>query len=97
MVIILTYILELFEYMACDCVLSIYYVCIQCREELLELDELTREILAGRVLCGFKALTPNFPPTFKVTSYASICVCFMLQFNMNTIAIKKVWTGSDRL
>ncbi len=32
---------------------------------LLQLDELNRELAAGRVLCGFKALQPNFPPTFK--------------------------------
>ena len=33
--------------------------------ELLGLDELTREMDAKRVLCGYKALTPAFPPTFK--------------------------------
>lgn len=33
--------------------------------ELLALDELNRELAAKRVLCGFKALTPAFPPTFK--------------------------------
>lgn len=32
---------------------------------LLELDELNREMKAGRVLEGFKALQPTFPPTFK--------------------------------
>lgn len=35
--------------------------------ELLKLDELTREIAAGRVLDGFTALKPCFPPTFKRT------------------------------
>ena len=33
--------------------------------ELLALDELTREMAAGRVLCGYTALEPLFPPTFK--------------------------------
>eukprot|EP00603_Paraphysomonas_imperforata_P012512 CAMPEP_0114463498 /NCGR_PEP_ID=MMETSP0104-20121206/7397_1 /TAXON_ID=37642 ORGANISM="Paraphysomonas imperforata, Strain PA2" /NCGR_SAMPLE_ID=MMETSP0104 /ASSEMBLY_ACC=CAM_ASM_000202 /LENGTH=703 /DNA_ID=CAMNT_0001636453 /DNA_START=116 /DNA_END=2227 /DNA_ORIENTATION=- len=33
--------------------------------ELLTLDELNREIAAKRVLCGYTALTPCFPPTFK--------------------------------
>jgi hypothetical protein len=35
--------------------------------ELLALDELNREIAAKRVLCGYTALTPSFPPTFKRT------------------------------
>lgn len=34
-------------------------------KELLELDELNREIAAGRVLNDFTALQPSFPPTFK--------------------------------
>lgn len=33
--------------------------------ELLALDELGREMRAKRVLCGYTALTPEFPPTFK--------------------------------
>jgi hypothetical protein len=34
-------------------------------QKLLEYDELNRELAAGRVLSSFKALQPNFPPTFK--------------------------------
>lgn len=35
-------------------------------DEILQHDELNREIAAGRVLaCGFKAMQPRFPPTFK--------------------------------
>jgi hypothetical protein len=34
-------------------------------EDLLKLDELEREMTAGRVLDGFTALTPKFPPTYK--------------------------------
>lgn len=34
-------------------------------DELLKLDELNRELAAGRVLHGFTALQPRFPPTFK--------------------------------
>jgi hypothetical protein len=33
--------------------------------EMMKYDELNREIAAKRVLNGFEALTPNFPPTFK--------------------------------
>jgi len=33
--------------------------------ELLKLDELNRELASGRVLEGFTALQPCFPPTFK--------------------------------
>jgi hypothetical protein len=33
--------------------------------ELLKMDELNRELAAGRVLKGFTALQPSFPPTFK--------------------------------
>ena len=32
---------------------------------LLKFDELNRELAAGRILNGFKALQPSFPPTFK--------------------------------
>ena len=32
---------------------------------LLEFDELNRELLAQRVLPGFIAPAPKFPPTFK--------------------------------
>ena len=32
---------------------------------LLKYDELNRELAAGRILNGFKALQPSFPPTFK--------------------------------
>lgn len=35
--------------------------------DLLNLDELTREMAAGRVLDGFTALVPTFAPTFKRT------------------------------
>ena len=34
-------------------------------DKLMELDELTRELKAGRVLVGFTSLAPSFPPTFK--------------------------------
>ena len=34
-------------------------------EELLQLDELNRELSSGRVLNDFHALQPTFPPTFK--------------------------------
>eukprot|EP01038_Epipyxis_sp_PR26KG_P007396 gene7396-10080_t len=34
-------------------------------DELMKTDELNREIAAGRIMNGFIALTPNFPPTFK--------------------------------
>ena len=34
-------------------------------DKLLELDELTRELKAERVLVGFTSLVPSFPPTFK--------------------------------
>ena len=34
-------------------------------EDILALDELNREIKAGRALNGFRALQPSFPPTFK--------------------------------
>ena len=32
---------------------------------ILNFDELNRELNGNRVLCGFTALTPDFPPTFK--------------------------------
>lgn len=61
------------------------------RSDLLDLDELTREIMSGRVLCGFKALVPNFPPTFKVSIrlsqaiillYAILCIqCYTLSIS----------------
>lgn len=34
-------------------------------DKLLELDELSRELKAERVLVGFTSLRPTFPPTFK--------------------------------
>ena len=34
-------------------------------DEILALDELNREVHAGRALRGFRALQPSFPPTFK--------------------------------
>ena len=34
-------------------------------ERMLAMDELNREIKAGRILKGFTALQPDFPPTFK--------------------------------
>lgn len=34
-------------------------------QSLLGFDELNRELAGNRVLCGFTALTPEFPPTFK--------------------------------
>lgn len=37
----------------------------ECWEELLEMDELTREMAEGSALCGFTALAPTFPPSFK--------------------------------
>jgi endonuclease/exonuclease/phosphatase family metal-dependent hydrolase len=40
--------------------------------ELLELDELNREIAAKRVLNDFNALQPHWPPTFKRTRMLSI-------------------------
>jgi len=36
-------------------------------DELLEFDELTREMRNNRVFCGFTAAKPTFPPTFKRT------------------------------
>jgi C2 domain len=47
-------------------------ICEENWEELLQLDELNRELAAGRVLQGFTALQPNFPPTFKRLRKASI-------------------------
>jgi hypothetical protein len=41
-------------------------------QQLLQYDELTRELRAGRVLCGFTALTPAFAPTFKRVRDASL-------------------------
>ncbi len=41
-------------------------------KELLELDELNREIKAGRILNQFTALQPNFPPTFKRSRQAML-------------------------
>eukprot|EP00428_Durinskia_dybowskii_P069926 CAMPEP_0170390526 /NCGR_PEP_ID=MMETSP0117_2-20130122/19194_1 /TAXON_ID=400756 /ORGANISM="Durinskia baltica, Strain CSIRO CS-38" /LENGTH=646 /DNA_ID=CAMNT_0010646579 /DNA_START=65 /DNA_END=2005 /DNA_ORIENTATION=+ len=41
-------------------------------EDILALDELNREIAAGRVLNNFTALQPSFPPTFKRTRQESI-------------------------
>lgn len=38
-------------------------------KELLDLDELNREIAAGRILNQFTALQPSFPPTFKRTRH----------------------------
>lgn len=40
--------------------------------KLLAFDELDRELAAGRVLPGFRAVTPSFPPTFKRTRYMMI-------------------------
>lgn len=40
--------------------------------ELLEMDELNREIKSGRVLNEFVALQPSFPPTFKRTRNQAI-------------------------
>jgi hypothetical protein len=40
--------------------------------DILALDELNREIAAGRVLNNFTALQPSFPPTFKRTRHVSI-------------------------
>lgn len=40
--------------------------------DILALDELNREIAAGRVLNNFTALQPSFPPTFKRTRQESI-------------------------
>lgn len=40
--------------------------------DILALDELNREIAAGRVLNQFTALQPSFPPTFKRTRQVSI-------------------------
>jgi hypothetical protein len=40
--------------------------------DILALDELNREIAAGRVLNNFTALQPSFPPTFKRTRDVSI-------------------------
>jgi hypothetical protein len=37
------------------------------------MDELQREMLAGRVLCGFKTARCDFAPTFKVRS-GGVCV-----------------------
>lgn len=34
-------------------------------DDLLQFDELSREMRSGRALDGFTSLTPNFPPTFK--------------------------------
>lgn len=39
---------------------------------MLKYDELNRELAAGRILHGFTALTPNFPPTFKRSRQAVI-------------------------
>lgn len=40
--------------------------------EILQLDELNREIASQRVLNGFTALQPSFPPTFKRTRQLKI-------------------------
>lgn len=40
--------------------------------DILLLDELNRELLAKRVLNGFTALQPSFPPTFKRVRHLSI-------------------------
>lgn len=40
--------------------------------DILALDELNREITAGRVMNNFTALQPSFPPTFKRTRNVSI-------------------------
>jgi len=41
-------------------------------DAILKLDELNREIASHRVLNGFKALQPSFPPTFKRTRLLKI-------------------------
>ena len=42
---------------------------------LLGFDELNREMIAGRVLNGFHALQPSFPPTFKRRRHKTITKC----------------------
>ena len=41
-------------------------------EDMLKLDELNREMAAGRTLVEYEALQPSFPPTFKRTRNKSI-------------------------
>jgi hypothetical protein len=50
-------------------------ICDENWPELLKLDELNRELAAGRVLHGFKALQPSWPPTFKRHRHVGINRC----------------------
>ena len=45
-------------------------------KQLLQYDELNRELSAGRVLEGFTALQPSFPPTFKRVRGSSLAFTY---------------------
>lgn len=59
--------------------------------ELLSLDELNREIAAGRVLNGFTALQPHFPPTFKRARHLSIDQLSTRLSNAKYKTLDKLW------
>ena len=57
--------------------------------DLLQYDELNRELLAGRLLPGFTAAMPSFPPTFKRSRHLHIPKL------LNTDLIEKSYTTKD--
>lgn len=57
--------------------------------DLLQYDELNRELLAGNLLPGFTAAMPSFPPTFKRSRHLHIPKL------LNTDLIEKPYTTKD--
>lgn len=65
--------------------------------ELLRLDELNREMAAGRVFGDFTAMQPNFPPTFKRTRDLAIDVAISTKSTNAYFNPKRLPSHTDRV